>query len=71
MSLTSPLFLFDSSHWGRLEISGADRLRFLHNQTTNTFQLRQPGEGCETLFVTSTPGGNRIDSNGQPWAIDE
>jgi folate-binding protein YgfZ len=54
MSLNSPLFLFDSSHWGRLEISGADRLRFLHNQTTNTFQLRQPGEGCETLFVTST-----------------
>lgn len=54
MSLTSPLFLFDSSHWGRLEISGADCLRFLHNQTTNTFQLRQPGEGCETLFVTST-----------------
>lgn len=55
MSFTSsPLLLFDSSHWGRLEISGADRLRFLHNQTTNTFQLRQPGEGCETLFVTST-----------------
>jgi folate-binding protein YgfZ len=54
MVLTSPLFLFDSSHWGRLEISGADRLRFLHNQTTNTFQLRQPGEGCETLFITST-----------------
>ncbi|MEY2979107.1 MAG: YgfZ/GcvT domain-containing protein [Prochlorotrichaceae cyanobacterium] len=54
MSSTSALLLFDSSHWGRLDISGADRLRFLHNQTTNTFQLRQPGEGCETLFVTST-----------------
>jgi folate-binding protein YgfZ len=46
--------IFDSSAWGRITVKGADRLRFLHNQTTQTFQRRQPGEGCETLFVTAT-----------------
>lgn len=46
--------LFDRSHWGRIEVSDADRLRFLHNQSTNRFQSRQPGEGCETVFVTPT-----------------
>ncbi|WOD39321.1 folate-binding protein [Nodosilinea sp. E11] len=44
----------DRSHWGLLELKGRDRLRFLHNQTTNTFTERQPGEGCDTVFVTST-----------------
>jgi folate-binding protein YgfZ len=46
--------LYDRSHWGRLQISGNDRLRFLHNQSTNTFQTLKPGQGCETVFVTST-----------------
>ncbi|NJL45404.1 MAG: folate-binding protein YgfZ [Leptolyngbyaceae cyanobacterium SM2_3_12] len=46
--------LFDRSHWGLIQLSGEDRLRFLHNQTTNTFEQRQPGEGCDTVFVTST-----------------
>jgi len=49
----------DRSHWGVIELSGVDRLRFIHNQTTNTFQQRQPGEGCDTVFVTST--GRTID----------
>jgi folate-binding protein YgfZ len=49
----------DRSHWGVIELSGDDRLRFIHNQTTNTFQQRQPGEGCDTVFVTST--GRTID----------
>ncbi|MEM9267176.1 MAG: folate-binding protein [Cyanobacteria bacterium P01_F01_bin.13] len=44
----------DRSHWGRIQITGADRLRFLHNQTTNAFQQLSPGQGCETVFVTST-----------------
>ncbi|MBX2865331.1 MAG: folate-binding protein [Leptolyngbyaceae cyanobacterium MAG.088] len=44
----------DRSHWGRIQITGADRLRFLHNQTTNAFELLTPGQGCETVFVTST-----------------
>ncbi len=46
--------LVDLSHWGRLVISGDDRLRYLHNQSTNDFQRLQPGQGCDTVFVTST-----------------
>jgi len=46
--------LVDRSHWGVIELAGDDRLRFIHNQTTNTFEQRQPGEGCDTVFVTST-----------------
>lgn len=45
--------LFDRSHWGLVQIGGADRLRFLHNQTTNSFYQRQPGEGCDTVFLTA------------------
>ncbi|MEM8612249.1 MAG: folate-binding protein [Cyanobacteria bacterium P01_H01_bin.105] len=44
----------DRSHWGRIRVTGADRLRFLHNQTTNAFEQLSPGQGCETVFVTST-----------------
>lgn len=44
----------DRSHWGRIEVTGADRLRFLHNQSTNDFQQLSPGQGCDTVFVTST-----------------
>lgn len=44
----------DRSHWGCLKISDDDRLRYLHNQSTNDFQKLQPGQGCDTVFVTST-----------------
>jgi tRNA-modifying protein YgfZ len=44
----------DRSHWGRILVSDSDRLRFLHNQTTNDFEKLKPGEGCDTVFVTST-----------------
>lgn len=53
-SVETGAVLFDRSHWGVLQMSGGDRLRFIHNQTTNTFTQRQPGEGCDTVFVTST-----------------
>ena len=46
--------LCDRSHWGRIQVSDADRIRFLHNQSTNDFQRRVPGEGCDTVMVTST-----------------
>ncbi|MDG2989660.1 folate-binding protein [Candidatus Synechococcus calcipolaris G9] len=52
--LTQGQFFYDSSHWGRLHISGGDRLRFLHNQTSNNIQALKPGQGCETVFLTST-----------------
>lgn len=44
----------DRSHWGRIQVSDSDRLRFLHNQSTNDFQRLHPGQGCDTVFVTST-----------------
>lgn len=46
--------LVDRSHWGRIRVGDEDRIRFLHNQSTNDFQRLKPGEGCDTVFVTST-----------------
>jgi tRNA-modifying protein YgfZ len=45
---------YDRSTWGRIEVSDSDRLNFLHNQSTNTFNSRKPGEGCDAVFLTST-----------------
>ncbi|MEO0869097.1 MAG: folate-binding protein [Cyanobacteria bacterium J06642_11] len=53
VEVSSTTFI-DRSHWGRIRITGADRLRFLHNQTTNAFEQLSPGQGCNTVFVTST-----------------
>lgn len=44
----------DRSNWGILKFTGEDRLRYLHNQSTNDFNSLKPGEGCQTVFVTST-----------------
>jgi tRNA-modifying protein YgfZ len=44
----------DRTTIGRIKVSGDDRLRFLHNQSTNDFQSLKPGQGCDTVFVTST-----------------
>ncbi len=44
----------DRTQWGLLKITGEDRLRYLHNQSTNDFEKLQPGQGCDTVFVTST-----------------
>lgn len=46
--------LCDRSNWGLLKFTGEDRLRYLHNQSTNNFNQLQPGQGCNTIFVTST-----------------
>jgi tRNA-modifying protein YgfZ len=46
--------LYDRSHWGRLRVGDHDRLSFLHNQTTNDLKRLQPGQGCETVLLTST-----------------
>ena len=35
-------------------MKGDDRIRFLHNQSTNNFNELKSGQGCETVFVTST-----------------
>ncbi|GAB1544944.1 folate-binding protein YgfZ [Scytonema sp. NUACC21] len=44
----------DRTHWGRIKVSDDDRLRFLHNQSTNDIQQLKPGQGCDTVFVNST-----------------
>ncbi|MEA5603118.1 folate-binding protein [Nostoc sp. UHCC 0252] len=44
----------DRTAWGRIKVSGDDRLNFLHNQSTNNFQILKPEQGCDTVFVTST-----------------
>jgi hypothetical protein len=53
-ALGSGVALIDRSHWGRVRIGGADRLSFLHNQSTNDFKALRPGQGCDTVFVTAT-----------------
>lgn len=53
-AISTGVALYDRSHWGRVQVSGADRLRFLHNQSTNNFEALKPGQGCDTVFVTST-----------------
>ncbi|QLE56317.1 folate-binding protein YgfZ [Nostoc sp. TCL26-01] len=51
---TAGVAVCDRSHWGRIRVSDDDRLRFLHNQSTNDFQSLKPGQGCDTVMVTST-----------------
>jgi folate-binding protein YgfZ len=46
--------LCDRSHWGLLQLGDRDRNQFLHNQTTNEIQTLKPGQGCNTVIVTST-----------------
>ena len=58
-SVTEKPTVFDRSHWGRIRLTGADRVRFLHNQTTNNIEQLSPGQGCHSVFVTST--GRTID----------
>lgn len=48
------LAVCDRTSWGRIKISDDDRLRFLHNQSTNNIQQLKPGQGCDTVFVNST-----------------
>ncbi|WP_013323287.1 YgfZ/GcvT domain-containing protein [Gloeothece verrucosa] len=51
--------LSDRSHWGLIQLKGNERLRFLHNQTTNNINSLKPGQGCDTVFVNST--GRTLD----------
>jgi hypothetical protein len=58
-TINNSVTLIDRSNWGLLKITGDDRLRFLHNQSTNNIQSLKLGEGCDTVFVNST--GRNID----------
>ncbi|EOX98439.1 Glycine cleavage T-protein family isoform 2 [Theobroma cacao] len=46
--------VMDLSHFGRIRVSGDDRIQFLHNQTTADFECLSEGQGCDTVFVTPT-----------------
>jgi tRNA-modifying protein YgfZ len=56
---SSGVAVIDRTHWGRIAVGGADRLRFLHNQSTADFTSLTPGMGCATIFINST--GRTID----------
>jgi len=53
-TLETKVAVYNRSRWGRIKVSDNDRLRFLHNQSTNDFESLKPGQGCDTVFVTST-----------------
>ena len=44
---------------GLLQLKGEDKIRFLHNQTTNNIQSLKSGQNCNTVFVNST--GRTLD----------
>ncbi|MEB3174807.1 MAG: folate-binding protein [Cyanobacteriota bacterium] len=51
--------LYRPQNVGLLRLAGADRARFLHNQSTQQIQALEPGQWTETVFVTST--GRTLD----------
>jgi folate-binding protein YgfZ len=57
--LPEKLAFYPALNDGLLQLKGEDRIRFLHNQTTNNIQLLKPGQNCDTVFVNST--GRTLD----------
>ncbi len=49
----SAVVLVDQSPRGKIEVSGADSARFLHNLTTNDILHLSPGSGCEAFLTTA------------------
>jgi tRNA-modifying protein YgfZ len=45
--------LFDVSHRGKVELTGADAVPFLHNLCTNDIKNLAPGTGCEAFLTTA------------------
>ena len=54
MNYLSDKVSFCDRNCGIFKFTGEDRLRYLHNQSTNDFNALEPGQGCQTVFVTST-----------------
>lgn len=48
------VLLADRTHWGKILVKDSDRLPFLHNQSSNDLKMLKPGQGCDTVFLTST-----------------
>ncbi len=47
--------LFDVSTRTQIEVTGRDRVKFLHSFSTNDIKKLQPGQGCEA-FITNVNG---------------
>jgi tRNA-modifying protein YgfZ len=58
-AVSAGVVVIDRTHWGRIVVSGEDRLRFLHNQSTADFTSLSVGMGCDTVLINST--GRTID----------
>ena len=52
--LESGVLLVDRSAWGTIGVTGADALRFLHGQSTNRFEKREPLTVLDTTITTAT-----------------
>ena len=57
--LPEKLAFYSPLNGGLLQLKGEDRIRFLHNQTTNNIQSLKSGQNCNTVFVNST--GRTLD----------
>lgn len=53
--MTEAPFVVDVSDRTQIELTGRDRVKFLHSFCTNDIKKLQPGEGCEA-FVTNVNG---------------
>ena len=53
--MTAAQLLFDVSDRTQIEVTGRDRVKFLHSFCTNDIKKLQPGQGCEA-FVTNVNG---------------
>eukprot|EP00850_Spirogloea_muscicola_P018130 SM000163S02298 [mRNA] locus=s163:49992:54203:+ [translate_table: standard] len=53
-AVANSVVVADLSRLGRIRVTGEDRLRFLHNQSTADFQSLREGQGCDTVFITNT-----------------
>ena len=50
-ALTSAAGFVELVDWSCIEVSGADRAKFLHNMCTNDVLGLTPGQGCEAFFT--------------------
>jgi len=52
-TLSRGTVITDRSACGRLRVSGRDRLKFLHGQSTADIQALTEGQGCDACFTTA------------------
>jgi folate-binding protein YgfZ len=50
-SLTNAAGVVELDDWSSIEVTGADRAKFLHNMCTNDVLVLTPGHGCEAFFT--------------------